>query len=211
MEKNIEQRFVPLEVRAETENEQPVIIGTAAVYNVRAEIFPGFFEEIKPGAFAGPLKNDDIRGLWNHNSDYPLGRKSAGTLELYDEKDGPHYKIFPPDTQMGRDSIISIKRKDVTGSSFSFTVAPDGAKLKTEEDGTMLRTITELESVGDVGPVTYPAYSDTTVAVRSRDAFLAEQEPPEEIPPMENDAPLRDLAEKELELAEEKWLISPPG
>ncbi len=198
MEKNIERRFAPLEVRADTENEQPVISGQAAVYNTRTELMPGLFEEIKPGAFDGPLKNDDVRGLWNHNSDYPLGRESAGTLKMRNEKDGPHYKIFPPDTQMGRDAVISIKRGDVTGSSFSFVVAPGGDQWENNEDGTTLRTITEIKSVYDVGPVTFPAYegADVTVAARSRDAFIAEQEPPQE------EAWETEARERELELAE---------
>ena len=67
----------------------------------------------------------------------------------------------------------SIKRKDITGSSFSFSVAPNGDDWVENEDGSVLRTITEFSSLGDVGPVTFPAYADTTTAARAKDDFLA--------------------------------------
>ena len=61
-----------------------------------------------------------------------------------------------------------------TGCSFSFTVAED--EWKNNEDGTSERTIVKIRELFDVGPVTYPAYPDTTVAVRSLEAFKKKQE-----------------------------------
>lgn len=169
----IERRMVEMEVRLDNEDDKPTISGLGAVFNKRAEIFPGFFEEILPGAFDDVLKSDDVRALFNHDSNNILGRKSAGTLELRSDKKGLDYKIFPPDTQVGRDVQVSIDRGDVTGSSFSFTVAKNGDSWEERDDGTVLRTITKIKSLGDIGPVTFPAYNDTTVAVRSRDDFQA--------------------------------------
>lgn len=40
-----------------------------------------------------------------------------------------------------------------------------------------MRTITEIDQIFDVGPVTYPAYQDTTVALRSLEAAKQEPEP----------------------------------
>ncbi len=169
-----ETRMVQQEVRLEKEDDRPIITGLGAVFNKRAEILPGLFEVIKPGAFDGVLKTDDVRGLFNHDINNLLGRKSAGTLELRTTKAGLDYKIFPPDTQVGRDVQVSIKRGDITGSSFSFNVGRNGDTWEESADGTILRTITEFSSLGDVGPVTFEAYEDTTVAARSLDSFRAE-------------------------------------
>ncbi len=174
---DVECRTVELEVRLDKEDDRPTLKGYAAVYNKRAEIYPGLSEQIKPGAFDGVLKSDDTRALFNHDSNFPLGRKSAGTLELRSDKKGLAYKIFLPDTQIGRDLPINIERGDVTGSSFSFTVEKD--EWVENKDGTIERSIIKLRSLGDVGPVTFPAYQDTTVAARSLDAFRAELEPDE--------------------------------
>ncbi len=110
----VERRMVEMDVRS-SEDDQPILEGTAAVFDTVAEIMPGFFEQIKPGAFSKVLKTDDTRALFNHSSDFPLGRKSAGTLELRQDAKGLHYKIDLPDTQIGRDLPVSIKRGDITG------------------------------------------------------------------------------------------------
>ena len=53
------------------------------------------------------------------------------------------------------------------------------------ENDVQIRTIEKIDNLFDVGPVTYPAYLDTTVALRSLDAHreadvtrMASNEPP---------------------------------
>ncbi len=199
----MERRSVAFEVRAGEEGEKPIIEGIAALFNTRGEVMPGYFEEIKPGAFDKALRESDVRALFNHIPSNLLGRQSAGTLELRVDAKGVHYKIYPPDTQIGRDVITSLKRGDVDGSSFSFNVAKDGEEFKSIEGG-VLRTITEFSEIGDVGPATYPVYEETISAARSRDAFIKEQEPPPEDPPesQQEEAWETEARERELELAE---------
>ena len=68
------------EVRAEQQGEQPTrIIGYGSVFNSRSEPLWGFREIIKPGAFDDVL-GDDIRGLFNHDPNFILGRSASGTL-----------------------------------------------------------------------------------------------------------------------------------
>ena len=199
----MERRSIDFEVRAETEGDKPIIEGTAAIFNKRAMIRPGVYEEIKTGAFDEALKASDVRALFNHNPSLILGRQSAGTLELRVDRKGMHYKILPPDTQMAKDVIISIKRGDITGSSFSFDVAVDGAEFRMIKDG-VLRTVNVFAEIGDVGPVTYPVWEETKSAARSRDAFLEEQEQPPEDPPesQQEEEWETEARERELELAE---------
>ena len=63
--------------------------------------------------------------LYNHNPDYVLGRPEAGTLTLTEDKHGLKYDVVLPDTAWARDLHVSIKRGDVSQSSFSFRVAQE--------------------------------------------------------------------------------------
>ena len=65
----------------------------------------------------------------------------------------------------------SISRGDISQSSFGFIVGEDEWE-KTEEGN--LRTITKVERLYDVSPVTYPAYPETNAAVRSMDNWAKE-------------------------------------
>ena len=120
-------------------------------------------ERIYPGAFTKALENDDVRALFNHNSDMPLGRNKAGTLRLSVDDYGLRYEIDMQDTQVGRDVGFSVNRGDVTGSSFAFDVAEETWK---RSEGMDIRELREL-NLYDVGPVTYPAYEATTTSIRS--------------------------------------------
>lgn len=163
-----ERRYIPAtEVRvvAAEGDDPPRIVGYAAVYNQRSEDLGGFVELIAPGAFDGALEKSDIRALYNHDPNYVLGRVRAGTLEVASDKKGLRMENTPPGTQWANDLIVTMERGDVDQMSFSFRTGRD--RWEEEEGGTVLRTILEVEELFDVSPVTYPAYPDTTVAVRS--------------------------------------------
>lgn len=165
----IERRYLKMdksnvELRAMDDEAPARIRGHAAVTGIVEEIFPGYREVIQPGAFESAIERDDVRALWNHDSNYVLGRNGAGTLELREDEIGLAYSVTPPDTQLVRDMVLApIGRKDVTGSSFGFRV--DQAVEEPDENGGVLRTIESLFLV-DVSPVTFPAYPDATVALR---------------------------------------------
>jgi HK97 family phage prohead protease len=165
----IERRMVEMEFRADGEAEQPVISGRAAVYNRWSEDLGGFREIIEPGFFENVLK-DDVRALWNHNPDLVLGRTRAGTLALADTESSLDVTIKPPDTQIGRDAVVSIKRRDVTQMSFAFSVRSGGdAWERDQKNGAITRRLLRggCERMYDVSPVTYPAYAQTSVHARS--------------------------------------------
>jgi len=148
-------------------DELPKIEGYAAVFDKNSEDM-GFIERIAPGAFKNSLKTSDVRALFNHDSNIILGRESSGTLELKEDKKGLFMSVTPPDTQLVRDMVLSpIERGDVTQQSFGFTVQSDDWDYRDNEPS--IRTITEIKELFDVSPVTFPAYPDTAVALRSLD------------------------------------------
>ncbi|MEQ1964964.1 HK97 family phage prohead protease [Xenorhabdus khoisanae] len=163
-----EMRCYPGEVRTETQENQPTrIVGYGSVFNSRSEPLWGFREIIKPGAFDEVL-NDDVRGLFNHDPNFILGRSTAGTLTLSVDERGLQYAIQAPDTQTIRDLVLApMQRGDINQSSFAFRVARDGDHWYEDDEGVVIREITQFSRLYDVSPVTYPAYQAADSAVRS--------------------------------------------
>jgi len=181
-----------VELRAASENEKPKVRGYAAVFDKESENLGGFREVIAPGAFDSVLQ-DDVRALLNHDPNLILARSKSGegTLKISTDERGLYYEFDAPDTQAGRDLTESLRRGDIDQSSFSFTVEKDEWQQPNEEEGRSLmkRTITKVARLFDVSPVTYPAYPDATVALRSLQEFRAEEAPePEPEPEPENNS-----------------------
>jgi len=171
---NIERRVFssPIEVRETGEGESRKIVGYAAVYSRQSEDL-GFIETIEPGAFDG-ADTTDVRALINHDADKILGRTSSGTLIVNIDENGLRYQLDAPDTTYANDLLVSMKRGDITQSSFAFAGVED---IWEERDGKTYRTIKKIRTVYDVSPVTYPAYPDASVALRSLEQFKEENKP----------------------------------
>lgn len=152
------------------------IEGYAAVFNTPAIIADLFSEEIEPGAFRKAIVRDDVRALVDHDSGRILGRNRAGTLRLAEDSKGLHVEISPPDTQTARDLMVSMERGDVTQMSFNFSMyGGDGGVETWDLTGNMpTRSIDEVGELYDVSVVTFPAYPETSAAVRSLEARRAE-------------------------------------
>lgn len=154
------------------------IVGYAAKFGVNSLDLGEFTERIHPDAFGlvserrGRKKPLETRALWNHDPNFPLARY-PGTLTMSVDEVGLRYEFPVPDTTYGRDLAANIEAGIVRGSSFSFQIAPGGESWSIEE-GRSIRTVTKIDSLIDVGPVTFPAYpdADAKVAKRSYDAFV---------------------------------------
>lgn len=167
----IERRFfdtgpLAIEMRGEGDAKTPCIRGYAALFNSLSLNLGGFREQLLPGAFDGVLE-DDVRALYNHDANQVLGRTKASTLKIGVDSRGLWYEIDVPDTTAARDLMVSIKRGDVSQSSFGFSVAPGGADWSEDDTLGTIRSIAKVGKLYDVSPVTYPAYPDTEAACRS--------------------------------------------
>ena len=192
MEGMIEKRDMPFENDEELVIEtradgRPVIKGYAVVYNRLSVDLGGFRERIMPGAFDAVLARQrgrsDLVSYYNHNPDMLLGRESSGTLEVFSDQKGVGYIVTPPATRA--DIVELIQRRDVKGSSFTFSVDKGGEGFTTDEGGRAIREI-RAATIYELGPVVQPAYPSTTaeVAMRSYQAWLACQGRPEATPPV---------------------------
>lgn len=172
----IERRFTP------TASSQQVVhrgVGTgrgtldgyAAVFNQDYILFEDdtyyICETIAPGAFT-PVLQDDVRCLFNHQTDNILGRVSARTLALVQDAHGLAFRCaLDTGTTIGNNVFRHIQRRDVTGCSFAFIVETAEWTQTGQADGRqkLTRTILSLKRLIDVGPVTLPAYEGTSVTV----------------------------------------------
>ena len=180
---NAERRFVPQTKASIRQSDENKIVGYASVYFNESDPATQFdlfgdgsvLERIVPGAFDEVISGEeDVRGLFNHDPNYVLGRTTAGTLTLTSDETGFHYDTDTPDTQVGRDTKTLIDRGDITGSSFSFY--PDLVEWKEETINGRDVDVRYIKRarVADVGPVTFPAYEGTTANARSKDDVHAE-------------------------------------
>lgn len=176
----VERRYftLPVEIRADGDDAKKKLAGYAAIFNSITDI--GWFrEQIAPGCFAEAVQEDDIRCLFNHDPNYVLGRNKAGTLTVKEDEKGLFFEDAVPDTQVGRDTLTSVDRGDVTGCSFAFRAIKD--EWDESDPDHPLRTLKKVR-LYDVAICTYPAYADTSVAARSWDAVRAAKEQREQLP-----------------------------
>jgi len=99
--------------------------------------------------------------LFNHDSNYVLARTKNKTLTLEEDDKGLFFNAKLPDTSYARDLVANIKAKNITQNSFGFKTVLD----KWNKDMTK-RELVEVR-LFDVGPVTFPAYPQTSVTARS--------------------------------------------
>lgn len=144
--------------------------GYAAVFNSPSQPIGGQFTEyVAPGAFKRSLQaRNDIKLLWNHDTGQVLGSTRAGTLTLIEDARGLKAVAQLPDTQLGRDTAVLLKRGDVANMSFGFSVPKNGDSWS---DDFSTRTLNSIR-LHEVSIVAFPAYESTTASVRSIDQNL---------------------------------------
>ncbi|MDD5486688.1 MAG: HK97 family phage prohead protease [Dehalococcoidales bacterium] len=199
----METRAFTAEIRAAGEGEDKKVSGLGIVYDEWTELWPGYKERIKKGAVKMAA---EVKSFFNHDPGKILATLDSNpALELKDTDKGLEYISPIPPTSYGKDLEINLERGNVRGSSFAFDIDRD--RMSEDEDGIFYRDIEEL-TLYEVGPVTNPAYIQTTAALRSAkealEAWKAEQKPDE--PPAEPDEPeepiARNLCERRQKLME---------
>ena len=148
-----------------------ILAGIAAPFNKDSVRFKGWdkdwIERIAPGAFKRTLtENPDVLGLWSHDSNKPIAR-TPDTLILRETDAGLAFEMRVSDTSVGRDLLANIRAKVVDGMSFAFSPVKTQWNETPELD---TRTLIDVD-LFEVSPVVWPAYPDTTVAMRSHKAF----------------------------------------
>lgn len=172
--KNLEKRSYCFEVRAEESESGSIITGRPIVYDSRTDL--GLFDEIINRGALDKTDLTDVRFLVNHDiSKIPLARSRRNngnsTMHLKKDDSGLNIKVNL-DTENNSDAralYSAVKRGDVSGMSFMFSV--NGEEWENLESEHPTRRITDIGTVVEVSAVTFPAYADTEISARSRDAL----------------------------------------
>lgn len=170
-----EHRSYNFEIRAEENNEGTgIVTGRPIVYNSRTDL--GFFDEvIEMGALNGAdLK--DVRFLVNHDiSKIPLARSRNNnpnsTMQLMPDDQGMAIRVNldVKNNSDARNLYSAIERGDITGMSFMFRV--DDEEWSELESDHPTRHIRKISDVVEVSAVTFPAYEDTSISTRNKEAL----------------------------------------
>ena len=175
---NKEVRSLEFEIRAEetgSEERAGRITGTPIVFNQVTDL--GWIREmIAPGALDNTdLK--DVRFLVGHDtSGIPLARSrnnnGNSTMQLSVNENGMDIRVDLDieNNPRAKELYSAVKRGDISGMSFMFTVDKDSWEdLESEHP---LRRITSISRVFEVSAVTFPAYEGTSLEAASEDSAL---------------------------------------
>ncbi len=144
--------------------------GYAAVFNTPTFIdsWEGRFEEvILPGSFRATLERSTPKLMFEHGKHPLIGNMPLGTIDhAAEDSRGVHIKASLSDNWLVQPVRDAIRDKAVTGMSFRMVSASIVDQWEKRASGVDLRSISALDCP-ELGPVVFPAYEPTTVAVRS--------------------------------------------
>ena len=175
--KELERRAYSFDITAEqSESGGNVITGRPIVYNSRTDL--GLFDEvIEQGALNG-TDLTDVRFLVNHDiSKIPLARSrrnngnSTMQLTVDEQGMGITVQLDTENNAEARSLYSAVQRGDITGMSFLFAVPKGGDDWENLDSEHPTRHIRSISTVVEVSAVTFPAYQDTEISVRSKEAL----------------------------------------
>lgn len=174
---SLERRIsVSPETRARVTNEETrTIRGYGIVFNKESVDLRAngrvFREVIRPEAVRG-VNLDNILSMHNHRSERLLGTTASGTMRTGVDTVGVWYEVDLPNAPTGQDVFESVRRGDTPGSSFQFDIRSDG-DIWSMKEGKAFREVVQFNGVYEMGPVSEPAYPDTSISARSMEALEA--------------------------------------
>ena len=168
-------RVYNFEIRAENNDKNgDHIVGRPIVYNSKTDL--GYFDEIIEAGALDKANLKDVRFLVNHNTDMiPLARSrnnnENSTMQLEVDKDGMSIRVNldTENNSEARNLYSAIKRGDITGMSFMFTI--DDEEWENLESDHPTRHIRKIGQVFEVSAVTFPAYEATEISARDKEAL----------------------------------------
>jgi HK97 family phage prohead protease len=167
-----------VEFRATPSADGLTLDGYAAVFNEWTTIDSAegsFREQIMPGAFKRTLDHRMPVLQFDHGSHPLIGSIPLGRItSIQEDSHGLRVKARLSDNWLVQPVRDAIRDGAIDGMSFRFSVNAD--KVIEGRDGVLERSITEI-ALYEVGPVVWPAYEQTNVGVRSREAVDALQDP----------------------------------
>lgn len=150
--------------------------GYFAVFGEPYQVCAGWVETISPGAFARYLATgQDVKVLWNHDTNVVLGSTANGTASLREDETGLFGSVLINDKdQDAVNAHARVERGDVDGCSFGFEIARQEEWW--DDDGIYHTRIMEVDPLYEVSPCTFPAYTSTSISARAAQTLVEARE-----------------------------------
>lgn len=172
MEKKVKEvRLKEIRAIENEEQEKMIVEGYAVVFDEPTDL--GYIEVIDRGALDG-CDMSDVCLKYNHEDTYLImARTRNKSLQLEVDEHGLKIHAELIDTQSNRDVYKSIQAGLLDKMSFAFIVSDANWDTINGED---VRHIKSIAKLFDVSVVDVPAYAQTEIYARSKDAVEQEQE-----------------------------------
>jgi HK97 family phage prohead protease len=169
------QRAYNFEIRAEKDDKNgDHIVGRPIVYDSKTDL--GWFDEIIERGALDKANLKDVRFLVNHDTSMiPLARSrnnnENSTMQMKVDEKGMFIRVNldTENNTEARNLYSAIKRGDITGMSFMFSI--DGEEWEDLESDHPTRHIKSIGQVFEVSAVTFPAYESTEISARDKEAL----------------------------------------
>ena len=158
------------------ENGKRYLEGYFSVFGEPYQVWDGWIETIERGAFARYLASgNDVKVLWNHDSNIVLGSTGNGTASLMEDETGLFGTLEINENDSEPVSAYArVARGDVDGCSFGFDIARQEEWW--DENDVYHTKITEVDPLYEVSPCTFPAYKATSISARNKENFANAKE-----------------------------------
>lgn len=171
----LDRRSYNFEVRADQDDQSGYIItGRPIVYEQLTDL--GYFDEIIARGALDDTDLTDVRFLVNHDTGMiPLARSRRNnknsTMQLTVDRDGLVIRVNldVENNAEARALYSAVQRGDITGMSFMFSI--DDEEWSDMESDHPTRTIRKIGTVVEVSAVTFPAYEQTEISTRCKEAL----------------------------------------
>lgn len=202
MNKEYVQRMFDFEIRAEMneDDEVGILRGRPIVYNSRTDL--GWFDEIIERGALDNADLKDVRFLVNHDTKMiPLARSrnnnANSTMQMTIDSEGMLIRVNldVKNNSEARNLYSAVERRDITGMSFMFNI--DDYEWSELESDHPTRHIRKISDVVEVSACTFPAYEDTTISTRNKEALESAK--------LALESARRSLVSDDLELAKAKF------
>ena len=176
MKNEREVRFLPMEIRAEENEEQGAVIeGYPIVFNQETDL--GEWREVIDPESVSEKNLRDVALMIGHDFGMiPLAHSrrnnGSGTMQLTPDEHGVKMRALldVENNPKAQEAYSAIRRGDMTGMSFAFVVNEEGWEdLDSEKP---LRRITGMSDIFEVSLVAFPAYKGTSVQAASEGPAL---------------------------------------
>jgi HK97 family phage prohead protease len=169
-------RSVTFTMRDKTNGDGLTLEGYGAVFNNDTVIDSwegNFVENIDPGAFKKTLRERTPVLQFDHGQHPLVGSLPLGAIEqLNEDAHGLFVSARLHDNWLVEPVRDAIRSGAISGMSFRFSVVKEKWADPTDTKSLPVRTIQEVK-LYELGPVVFPAYTGTSVGVRSEISALA--------------------------------------